>query len=663
MRAFLTFVIAWLLLVPPPPEHVVYLPLVKGGNMAITYTLITPDSTVFSFSSTDYDVEPNIPDGFGLPPVRHETTRVYNRAGAVLRSVTAEPRVITISAVAKGSSQENLHVARAALMGALRWNRADGNPPPPSHFRYTANGHSADLHVYYMSDVTSTVQGTNNVQVIGIRLIAYDPLWYATSATVTELVKSSDIDVSYVVGKYAGGWNGMGNAGTGQLTAIAVAPGGGTVYVGGDFTNWDGIAGADYVAAYDVAGGTWSALGAGVDDVVYGLAIDAAGNLYAVGEFHNAGVGAAAHVAKWNGAAWSALGAGLDDVGNGVSIGPTGIVYVGGAFHNAGGGAAAHVAQWNGAAWSALGAGTDSSVNAVLATPNGHLFVGGTFTSAGAVSTAYVAEWDGSTWLDMLGGLDGTVYALAQTKDGSIIIGGGFTGTDDGRTYSYITRWNGVNFFSMNGPNFDVKSLGVASNGLVYAGGTFTSIDGNTLPDKIATWNGTKWAHLGIDLPGAAAVNAIGIHERDVFLGFNTSGTATAGPETAVTNAGSADVFPVITVVGPGTLQRIENRVISGNFIISSQDMIFDMYVNPGETITIDLSPDVKTVISDWRGDMMPSMPMLPMSDFATFRLLPAPQDISGDNPIEVYMTGTDANSSVQFTHYDAWMDVDEAVD
>lgn len=653
-----------LLLAPQPITQTLYLPLVQvreRNTMAITYQLITPDGVTFDFSSTDYNVTPGIPDGLGLPPVRHETAKVYNRPGASLRSINIDPRVVTITAWVAGSSQENLHIARAALMAALRWNRSIDNPPSPSHLRYTANGHSVDLGVYYAGDVTSSVPGTEKLQLIGIKLFAYDPLWYATAQTTTELVKSQNLSVSYLVGKYGGGWSAMGNGGTGAVYAIAASTDGDKVYVGGNFTNWAGIAAADYIACFTISTGTWSALGTGVDNIVYGLAINAAGELFATGLFHNAGGGAAAHIAKWNGSAWSALGTGLDNDGTSVSIGPDGSVYVGGYFANAGGGAAARIAKWNGSAWSALGTGANDIVYAVLATSTNNVYIGGAFTTAGGTTVNYVAKWNGSAWSALQTGLDGTVYALVELRDGDIVIGGGFATTADGRAFAYITRWNGSTFLNMNGPNFDVRSLAVASDGLLYAGGDFTSINGKTLPDKVAAFNGVNWAHLGIDLPGAPSVRALGIYNRNVFLGFNTSGTAVAGPSNTVTNNGSTDVYPVIKITGPGTLEKIENLLAVGNVIIGTQDMIFDMYVNPGETITIDLSPNVKTIISSWRGDMMPSLPLLPQSDFATFRLLPTYQVINGDNIILVKMSGTDANSSVQFKHYDAYLSADEA--
>ncbi len=59
-------------------------------------------------------------------------------------------------------------------------------------------------------------------------------------------------------------------------------------------------------------GNRWSALGDGIDQKVWALAFDEAGNLYAGGEFTQAGGVAASKLAKWDGSSWSALGDGVN---------------------------------------------------------------------------------------------------------------------------------------------------------------------------------------------------------------------------------------------------------------------------------------------------------------------------------------------------------------
>jgi len=108
-----------------------------------------------------------------------------------------------------------------------------------------------------------------------------------------------------------------------------------------------------------LAAGTWSALGTGLNDDVYAIAISGS-DVYAGGVFTTAGGNAANYIAKWNGAAWSALGTGLDNPVYAIAISGSD-VYAGGYFTTAGGNAANSIAKWDGTAWSALGTGLDSS--------------------------------------------------------------------------------------------------------------------------------------------------------------------------------------------------------------------------------------------------------------------------------------------------------------
>ena len=78
--------------------------------------------------------------------------------------------------------------------------------------------------------------------------------------------------------------------------------------LGGYFTTAGGMP-ANYIAKWD--GSAWSALGSGMNGVVYALAVSGT-DLYAGGYFTSAGGVAATNIASWNGSAWSALGSGMN---------------------------------------------------------------------------------------------------------------------------------------------------------------------------------------------------------------------------------------------------------------------------------------------------------------------------------------------------------------
>jgi hypothetical protein len=155
-------------------------------------------------------------------------------------------------------------------------------------------------------------------------------------------------------------------------------------------------------------------------------------DLYAGGDFSTAGGVAANFIAKWNGSSWSALGSGMNSVVYCLaSQGST--LIAGGAFTAAGGVAnTTYIARWDGSVWAALGSGTNSTVKALVA--NGtDLYAGGVFTSAGGVWASRIAKWNGNSWSSLASGvnLHGTgsntsVDALAIDSGGELILGGNF---------------------------------------------------------------------------------------------------------------------------------------------------------------------------------------------------------------------------------------------
>ncbi|WP_226163450.1 hypothetical protein [Hymenobacter terricola] len=313
----------------------------------------------------------------------------------------------------------------------------------------------------------------------------------------------------------------------GYVYTLAVA-GNGDVYAGGQFTMAGGVA-ANYVAKWN--GTTWSPLGAGLSSAnsygyVYTLAVAGNGDVYAGGNFTQAGGVAANYVAKWNGTAWSSLGAGpANGMNSGVTalaVAGNGDVYAGGNFTQAGGVAASRVAKWNGTAWSPLGAGVGSSVNnivyALAVAGNGDVYAGGDFTQAGGVAASRVAKWNGTTWSPLSTGLGGSVngyivYALAVVGNGDVYAGGYFTQAG-GAAANYVAKWNGTAWSALgtgagNGVNGMVYALALAGNGDVYAGGRFMQA-GGAAASRVAKWNGTAWSSLGTGTNTPVSVLAVG---------------------------------------------------------------------------------------------------------------------------------------------------------
>ena len=235
-------------------------------------------------------------------------------------------------------------------------------------------------------------------------------------------------------------WSALGSngSGNGALNAdvYAIAVSGSNVYAGGDFTDAAGFAEADRIALFN--GSTWSALGSNgagdgaLNSSVYAI-VPSGSNIYAGGEFTNAGSATGDFIALFNGSTWTALGSdgsgggALNDLVFALALSPEGI-FVGGRFINAAANVNAdYLAFWNGSSWSDVGSvGGNPALNSdvsALKVNGTDLIVGGYFTSAGSNTDAYkLANWDGTEW---------TAFVSPGRPDGRIRKGtGSFIGND-----------------------------------------------------------------------------------------------------------------------------------------------------------------------------------------------------------------------------------------
>jgi hypothetical protein len=242
---------------------------------------------------------------------------------------------------------------------------------------------------------------------------------------------------------------GSGPAFAGNVNALEII--GNTLYVGGEFQNAADIASADYLVACDLITGNLSSLvvSGGFNGAVNALAADSAGTLYAGGRFSNLeGIAAADNIAAYDAAGWHALGSGAGPGGGAVTsfvraLAATGTtIFVGtDAVDVAGIPQADHVVRWNGTAWNAVGknaVGNDgwlpaSSFIYSLAVSGSLVFAGGSFLDANGVATAdMIAYFDGVTWRPIgsngagNGPIASAVFAVGVFAN-KVYAGGGFT--------------------------------------------------------------------------------------------------------------------------------------------------------------------------------------------------------------------------------------------
>jgi N-acetylneuraminic acid mutarotase len=214
-------------------------------------------------------------------------------------------------------------------------------------------------------------------------------------------------------------WSSLGtgssNGVSGSVAALAVV--GNEVVVGGTFTSAGGVS-ANSVARFNTLTNTWSSLGTGSSNGVSGgvypydpyvSALAVVGNEVVVGGYFTSAGGVSANsVARFNTQTntWSSLGTGSS---NGVfgTVSALAVVgnevVVGGYFTSAGGVSANSVARFNTQTntWSSLGTGSSNGVSGggvnALAVSGSEVFVGGGFTLAGGIASTFIARWNSGT--------------------------------------------------------------------------------------------------------------------------------------------------------------------------------------------------------------------------------------------------------------------------
>jgi hypothetical protein len=579
-----------------------------------------------------YGVTTRLWSGFGMPPVRHNVTDYAAIPGARLQSVKVLPRPLILTFALKGTSLANYHSKRKSLLDSFKPDLV--YPLRPARLIYTGAGGDVALDVDYDAGLEGGIQPTNYEQ-IAARFIAYDPFWRETGEAAATLNRGDSLAVGYMAARVSGQWGNLGNpsmiddGGGDGPECLALALGqDGTLYLGGDFLNLGGTAAADYIAKRDPITGAWSALGTGLNQSVWSIVQAPDGSMYVGGRFTGAGgVAGADYIARWDGSAWSRVG-GVSDfnaIVRCLAFGPDGTLYAGGDFTNVAGVAAADgLAKWNGTAWTGL-ASLAGNVSAVAVGLDGTVYIGGTFTTAGGAPTDYLAKWNGSAWVSVGSDPNGSIYAIEVGSDGMVYAGGTFT-TIGGVSANRIAAWNGAGWSALgSGCNDGVYLVTQLEDGSLLVSGLFTAAGGLTLADRIARWNGTVWTHLDIDLPGSPTVSGLLAHGADLYLGFDTSGTAFVSSVTTVTNSGQATTYPKCVIKRSGgtggTVQWLKNET-TGKVLYCNYGML------DGETLTIDFSPSAKSVVSDFFPSII-GRAVLPGSDFATWGLLPGDNDIS----------------------------------
>jgi trimeric autotransporter adhesin len=416
--------------------------------------------------------------------------------------------------------------------------------------------------------------GLNNT----VRAVAWDGanLYVGGSFTSTDFC----LGCNHIARWDGATWHALGNGVNNWVYALAWT--GTDLYVGGAFSRLCSNAdcsttaaanGVNSIARWD--GGIWHALGNGVNSNVEALAwtgtdLYVGGRLWRLCSNADCSTTAAAngvnHIARWDGGTWHALGNGVNNVV--YALAWTGAdLYVGGGFTRLCSNAACsttaaangvnRIARWDGGTWHALGNGVNSSVDA-LAWTGTDLYVGGQFTrlcsnadcstTAAANGVNRIARWDGGIWHALGNGVNSAVVALTWTG-ADLYVGGFFTRlcsnadcstTAAANGVNRVARWNGGIWHPLdNGVNGPVRTLAWTGTDL-YVGGDFTRLCADVScadwlsqdipPHKLAHWTSGVWASVGEGAQGqglasasggSPIVNALAWTGQDLFVGGN----------------------------------------------------------------------------------------------------------------------------------------------
>lgn len=614
---------------------------------------------------TDYGVRARQMPGFGYPGVVNNYQPLAIQPGAAFQNTKIKSRLLTLILSITNTTLASFHSRRQAFMDLIKPEAYRG--AQPFWLGYTGANSGATVYAPFRyaggmegGEITGGGNWIEGGAKVALMLESESPLWYEDQQEVAALDYQDTNAAAYGFVRRNGAWTNLGTGFNGYVGHVVQDKRLNRDYYSGGFTTANSVA-VNRITYYNYNTATFVAMDGGVNGNVSVIAVAPNGDVWIGGDFTTVGTGAAATkgLARWNysTSTWTAFNVATTVFTRitAIAIDSTGIVYVGGNFTNWDGTANSdYIAQYSTAGtWSALGTGLDNypAEKCIVVESDTKVWLAGTFTTANSVVVNYLTYWSGTNFVSV-GGLGAAANGIALRSDGVLAVVGQFT-TAGGTSASRVALWNG-SFFSAAGTGLNAAASCASWSGArLLVGGIFTSAGGVATTNRMALWNGTRWYQFDCALPGTPIVTNISANANgDYFIGFNTTGTATYSGLTTVTPTTSTNVFPILTITGPTTaassctLQWLENQT-------TGETLIFNQIIYTGETLTIDLSTNKKTVTSDWRG-LITSQPVAG-SDTASWHLH------AGANTIATFITGTITGVVAQLSWPVVHMSVDGA--
>lgn len=569
--------------------------------------------------------------GLGMGPFEQVTTPIVT-GGALYQKHIRQSRQFSLALQYYGDTLDEIQQKRKALLNLLRPDYTSYDQPLVIRYQgYDVDGNEASDPV----DIVCVLETchtdppnspTHQEDVLTFTVL--DGHLQGAFRNGTTLDYKVEFVADYIVRRDSNGsWvdgsdnNPLAGVVGGAVYDIKEAPNG-DIYICGDFTKVQNggvdVANTKCLARWSKVNQVWEAVYSDVSSFlghIYCMEFEADGSLLVGGYFQNLG-GAVTEknkmLARYNPNVeplepmWSTIQTSLDNAVHSIAISPSGTIYVAGEFTTP-----AYIGYWEGYSVVALGSGVSNPVYSIKFAPDGNLIIGGHFTSADGANGDYICCWNGTEFKSFtdLGAaeLNNAVRSIDITPGGTIVIGGDFTNAGGDPNADYVAAWRGTNWGALQagGVNGIVRKVYCDPNGDIYLAGVFTQAGSLTLTDRFAVSKGGAYQPLDIDLPGSGIVYSIckasdkSLYIGGTFKAADGNAVATITTETlyeTASSSGSANTYPEITVIGPGTLQSISN-------FSTGQKITFDgLTLLAGEIIWLWLDPVSLKIWSSWSG-------------------------------------------------------------
>jgi uncharacterized delta-60 repeat protein len=286
----------------------------------------------------------------------------------------------------------------------------------------------------------------------------------------------------------------------------------GNIYgVGYENSSTNGTNDEAIISKWDASGNlTWQRkIGGSYNDYFYGVACDASGAIYAVGyESSSAADNPSAFITKWDSSGnltWQRrIGGSSTDLFQGVACDASGNIYaVGNEYSSNPGYSNAFITKWDASGnliWQRkIGGSNHDYFCDVTIDASGNIYaVGDEYSSTGTNNEAFITKWDASgnlTWQRKLGGSNGDYFYGVTSDSSGNIYAVGYENSSNGVFEALITKWDASGNLTWQrklGGQYDDYFYGVTSDssGNIYAVG-YSVISSN---DEALI---TKWGSSG----------------------------------------------------------------------------------------------------------------------------------------------------------------------